>query len=68
MARAADVPLTIDDFQEVSDKTPYIADLKYASDLSVKSPELTVIQAFWKVLHGRRAQDWWNSGPAEVSS
>jgi len=28
MARAADVPLTIDDFQDVSDKTPYIADLK----------------------------------------
>lgn len=30
IARAADVPLTIDDFQEVSDRTPYIADLKYA--------------------------------------
>jgi dihydroxyacid dehydratase/phosphogluconate dehydratase len=29
MARAADVPLTIDDFQEVSDRTPYLADLKY---------------------------------------
>lgn len=30
IARAADVTLTIDDFQEVSDRTPYIADLKYA--------------------------------------
>ncbi|KAG2079256.1 dihydroxy-acid and 6-phosphogluconate dehydratase [Suillus decipiens] len=28
MARAADVPLTIDDFQMVSDRTPYLADLK----------------------------------------
>lgn len=29
IARAADVPLTIDDFQMISDKTPYLADLKY---------------------------------------
>ncbi|KAI6104042.1 dihydroxy-acid and 6-phosphogluconate dehydratase [Pisolithus croceorrhizus] len=28
MARAADIPLTIDDFQEIADRTPYIADLK----------------------------------------
>ncbi len=28
MARAADVRLTIDDFQAVSDRTPYLADLK----------------------------------------
>src|SRR3954471_7620828 len=28
MARAVDVPLTIDDFQSVSDRVPYIADLK----------------------------------------
>lgn len=28
MARAVDVPLTIDDFQEVSDRVPFIADLK----------------------------------------
>ncbi|KAL0956343.1 hypothetical protein HGRIS_002493 [Hohenbuehelia grisea] len=28
MARAAEVELTIDDFQAISDKTPYIADLK----------------------------------------
>lgn len=28
MARAVDVPLTIDDFQKVSDRIPYIADLK----------------------------------------
>ncbi|KAI0051850.1 dihydroxy-acid dehydratase [Auriscalpium vulgare] len=28
MARAADIPLTIDDFQAVADRTPYLADLK----------------------------------------
>ncbi len=28
MARAVNVPLTIDDFQAVSDRTPYLADLK----------------------------------------
>ena len=28
MARAVDVPLTLDDFQAVSDRTPFIADLK----------------------------------------
>lgn len=28
MAKAAGVPLTIDDFQKVSDKTPFLADLK----------------------------------------
>jgi dihydroxy-acid dehydratase len=28
MARAADVELTIDDFQTVADKTPFLADLK----------------------------------------
>jgi len=28
MAKAADVALTIDDFQRISDKTPYLADLK----------------------------------------
>jgi len=28
IARSAEVPFTIDDFQEVSDRTPYLADLK----------------------------------------
>jgi len=28
IAKAAEVPLTIDDFQAISDKTPYLADLK----------------------------------------
>jgi len=28
MAKSVDVPLTIDDFQKISDKTPFIADLK----------------------------------------
>ena len=30
MARAADVSLTIDDFQRVSDRTPLLADMKRA--------------------------------------
>lgn len=38
IARAADIPLTIDDFQEVSDRTPYIADLKYAHSCVRKVP------------------------------
>ena len=29
MARAADVELTIDDFQMIADRTPYLADVKY---------------------------------------
>lgn len=28
IARAADVPLAIDDFQVITDRTPYLADLK----------------------------------------
>ena len=28
MAHAVDIPLTLDDFQTVSDRTPFIADLK----------------------------------------
>jgi hypothetical protein len=28
MARAADVDLSIDDFQTIADKTPYLADLR----------------------------------------
>ena len=28
MAHAVDVPLTLDDFQTISDRTPFIADLK----------------------------------------
>ncbi|THH09401.1 hypothetical protein EW145_g2054 [Phellinidium pouzarii] len=28
IARAADIPLTIDDFQDIADRTPYLADLK----------------------------------------
>lgn len=28
IARAAEVPLTIDDFQVIADRTPYLADLK----------------------------------------
>lgn len=28
MARAAEVPLTIDEFQTVADRTPYLADLR----------------------------------------
>lgn len=28
MARAAEVPLTIDEFQPIADRTPYLADLR----------------------------------------
>ena len=28
MARSVNVPLTLDDFQQISDKTPFLADLK----------------------------------------
>lgn len=28
VARSADVPLTVDDFQTISERTPYLADLK----------------------------------------
>jgi len=28
MGHAADVPITLQDFQEISDRTPYIADLR----------------------------------------
>lgn len=28
MARAAEVPLTVDDFQPIADRTPYLADLR----------------------------------------
>ena len=31
MARSADVEITIDDFQTIANKTPYLADVKYAS-------------------------------------
>lgn len=31
MARAAEVELTIDDFQTVADKAPFLADLKYVA-------------------------------------
>lgn len=30
MARAADIELSIDDFQDLADKTPYLGNLKYA--------------------------------------
>ncbi|KAG1746140.1 dihydroxy-acid and 6-phosphogluconate dehydratase [Suillus lakei] len=40
IARAADVPLTIDDFQMISDKTPYLADLK-TTDL-IDGSQMTV--------------------------
>jgi dihydroxy-acid dehydratase len=36
MARAVDVPLTLDDFQRVSDSTPYLADLKPSGKYSME--------------------------------
>lgn len=34
MARSADIELTIDDFQTVADRTPYLADLRFASNMN----------------------------------
>jgi len=37
MARAAEIELTIDDFQMIADKTPFLADLMYV-DLTTYDP------------------------------
>lgn len=52
IARAADVPLTLDDIQAISDRTPFIADLKpsgkyYMEDLL----EIGGVPAIMKYLH-----------------
>ena len=52
MARAVDVPLTIDDFQKVSDRVPFLADLKPSG----------------KYVHGRPAQRRRHAGRDEVSA
>ncbi|KAJ8489470.1 hypothetical protein ONZ51_g2889 [Trametes cubensis] len=41
MARAADVELTIEDFQTVANRTPYLADLKYVPPFPFSSPSPT---------------------------
>ena len=38
MARSVGVPLTIDDFQAVSDRTPFLADLKPSGTLRDGGP------------------------------
>ena len=43
MARAADIDLTIDDFQKVADKTPYLADLKCVVRRSRQPPTIIII-------------------------
>ncbi|KAI0297124.1 dihydroxy-acid dehydratase [Russula brevipes] len=48
MARAADIELTIDDFQAVADRTPYLADLKpsgryYMADLHTRTGGLPAL-------------------------
>ena len=50
MARAVDVPLTIDDFQTVSDRMPFLADLKPSG----------------KYVHGRPARRRRHAGRDEV--
>ena len=52
MARAVGVSLTIDDFQKVSDRVPFLADLKPVG----------------KICDGRPAQRWRDSGGNEVSA
>lgn len=41
IARAADLTLTIDDFQEVAERTPYLCDLKYGSRFFLLDRRLT---------------------------
>jgi dihydroxy-acid dehydratase len=36
IARAADVPLTVDDFQTIADRTPYLANLKPSGPFAMK--------------------------------
>ncbi len=51
MARAVDVPLTIDDFQEISNRTPYLADLKPSGEFLMEDlHEIGGIPAVMKLL------------------
>ena len=51
MGHAADVPITLNDFQEISNRTPYIADLR---------PSGKYLMADFTI-------DWWNTCCSEVS-
>jgi len=44
MARAADIDLTIDDFQEVANRTPYLADLKYDRTSLVSIHQILIVR------------------------
>ncbi len=59
MARAVDVDLTIDDFQTISDRVPYLADLK-PSGQYVMEDVYTIggIPAVMKMLLGVRVVEW----------
>ena len=52
MAQAVDVPLTLKDFQDISDKTPYIADLKPSGKYLMEDlHNVGGIPAVMKLLH-----------------
>ena len=43
MARAADIDLSIDDFQKIADRTPWLVDIKYVRLLSTCIRTLTLL-------------------------
>jgi len=45
IARAVEVPLTLDDFQSISDTTPFIADLKPSGKYVME--DLHKVNRFW---------------------
>lgn len=54
MAHAVDIPLTLDDFQTISDSTPFIADLKpsgkYVMEDIHKVMQLDVLFVSWLLI------------------
>ncbi len=59
MAKAAKVPLTIDDFQKISDKTPYLADLKPSGKYVMEDlHEVGGVPAVQKLIVERRIFGW----------
>lgn len=61
MARAAEIELSIDDFQMISDKTPFLADLMYVQGFL--SPFFVV-----DVLQGPRGGTTWKTSIKLVES
>jgi dihydroxy-acid dehydratase len=66
MARAVNVELTIDDFQRISDKTPYLANLKCVVISPSMVTNMFFAQTVRQVLYGRHSQDRRNTYHFEV--